>query len=236
MIDVYRNQYIRCQLPCQYTAAKTTYFFMRCNGIHAADVFRTTSFGNQSSDFSGNEATQTIVKVGAEEGIRTEAALDRSVQQDRITGLQSKTLDLICLVLAMNLQVQIQGIRTNTFVTGTLRRIREMNGTHRFDRATVQGTILTWLFRVFAEYGYFVTDQGTRQERITVDPDLAVAADLAHLHADLVSVTDQHDAETIIFTRMGIPNDTRIADKLMHLPALRHEGVEVWLQHTNGHG
>ena len=81
-----------------------------------------------------------------------------------------------------------------------------------------------------------MADKYGRQEGVSVDPDLAVFANRANLHADFVCMADDHHFEHVIATRVGVQHYASIAFKLMQMPAAGCEAFKVGLQYAVGHG
>jgi len=58
---------------------------------------------------------------------------------------------------------------------------------------------------------------------------------MAHLHADLVSVSDEHHRGAIGITGVGVDDDAGIAAELVDRPALRHEFFEIGFEDAVAH-
>ncbi len=81
-----------------------------------------------------------------------------------------------------------------------------------------------------------MADQHARQERVGIDPDLAVFPNRANLHADLVGMADDHQLEHVVLARMRVQYHTSVALELMQVPARRGKAFEIGLENAIGHG
>jgi len=81
-----------------------------------------------------------------------------------------------------------------------------------------------------------VANQCGREEGVAVDPDLAIIADAADLHANLVRVADDHHLEHVVPAGMGIQYDAGSPLELMDVPVAGRHPLQVGFEHAIGHG
>ena len=130
---------------------------------------------------------------------------------------------------------EVEHLRLDPFLPETHLWRGEVDCAERLDGAAIENAILPGFLRVAAEKRNLVTDQRGGEEGITVDPDLAIVRDVTHLHADLVSVTDDHHRDPLGIAWVGVHHDAGIATELVDAPALWHELFERWLQDAVAH-
>ena len=78
--------------------------------------------------------------------------------------------------------------------------------------------------------------QGEWEERIRVDPDLAILPNMSNLHPDLIGMAHNHDLKHIIPARVRVHHHPGMTLELVDLPLLGHEPLKHRLQHPECHG
>ena len=182
-----------------------------------------------------DEAAQAVVEVGAIEGVRREPAADRAIEHDRIASADAELLDLLAAILTVHLQLQIEHLLGDPLGTRARLGVGEVDRAERLDRAPLQDAPGAEVVRVLAKEQDLVTDQDVREERVRVDPDLAILTDASDLHADLVRVPDQHHREHVIAAWVRVEHEPGVPRELVNTPPLPRDLLEEWTQDPVSH-
>ena len=151
MIDIDSDDHIWLHDTCHHATTETADLFVGSKSTEIADILHGISAGQDAGSFLDDETTETVIKIGTDETIRTESAADGAIEQKWITGTDSQRLDLLLALISTELQLKIKLVRLDALASITHGRFCKMDGPECFHGPARDAAVLARLFWIFRE-------------------------------------------------------------------------------------
>mmetsp|Transcript_20914 Transcript_20914/g.41003 ORF Transcript_20914/g.41003 Transcript_20914/m.41003 type:complete len:396 (+) Transcript_20914:380-1567(+) len=224
MVHVHGKNDVGLEVLREHAAAEASDFFVGGKRVKNAnlveDLHESRVISHLGTRLCSNPATETVVKVGSSEGVATNSTTDGSLHDNAVSDTESKALGYLLLaVFTVNAKLDVELVRLDALLSIANVLLCEVNSAKSFNGASTEGTVATGFLGRFRVDCDVAAEQSRGHVAVAVDVDLAVIANLADLHADLISVADDHASKLLRASlRVSVDNNAGLAAEPVHDP------------------